>query len=116
MAASINPFAQQIQHAFLSYLIPGLIISGLIRLFRKELENWIVAKLRALFGRAPAPQSQEHEDLALDAPPACPSCRKPMVPRMRKLGMKKDSSFWGCSSFPSCRGTRSITAVDLSAN
>lgn len=37
------------------------------------------------------------------APPACPKCGKPMVERSnRKTGQK----FWGCSTFPVCRGVR----------
>jgi len=37
------------------------------------------------------------------ASPACPKCGKPMVERSnRKTGQK----FWGCSTFPVCRGVR----------
>ena len=40
---------------------------------------------------------------AQNAPPACPKCGEPMVERgNRKTGKK----FWGCSTFPGCRGVR----------
>jgi restriction system protein len=47
----------------------------------------------------------------LDAPaaqPPCPKCAKPMVKRIAKAGTNAGKPFWGCPSFPSCRGTRPI--------
>ena len=39
----------------------------------------------------------------LTVPPACPKCEMPMVERSnRKTGQR----FWGCSTFPTCRGAR----------
>jgi restriction system protein len=40
--------------------------------------------------------------------PACPQCGKPMVLRTVRSGKKAGSQFWGCSTYPNCRG-----AVDL---
>ena len=40
-------------------------------------------------------------------PPSCPTCSKPMVQRTAKRGNAVGSAFWGCSSYPACRGTRS---------
>lgn len=37
------------------------------------------------------------------APPACPKCGKPMVERSNR---KTTQRFWGCSTFPICRGVR----------
>ena len=39
------------------------------------------------------------------APRACPSCGAPMVRRTAKQGATKGQPFWGCSTFPRCRGT-----------
>lgn len=36
----------------------------------------------------------------------CPRCGKPMVLRTARQGGRSGSSFWGCSTFPACRGTR----------
>ena len=41
-----------------------------------------------------------------DAAPHCPVCESAMVRRTAKKGAKAGSQFWGCSSFPACRGTR----------
>lgn len=38
--------------------------------------------------------------------PACPTCEATMVRRMARTGARAGSSFWGCSRFPACRGTR----------
>lgn len=42
------------------------------------------------------------------AAPACPTCSKPMVRRVARQGANSGSVFWGCSTYPSCRGTRPI--------
>ncbi len=36
-------------------------------------------------------------------PLPCPDCGAPMVSRLNK---KTQQRFWGCSTFPQCRGTR----------
>ena len=38
--------------------------------------------------------------------PACPVCARPMALRTAKRGAGQGKSFWGCTAFPSCRGTR----------
>lgn len=42
------------------------------------------------------------------APPACPTCGKPMVQRVARKGAGAGSAFWGCSTYrqTGCRGTR----------
>lgn len=36
----------------------------------------------------------------------CPQCGSPMVSRTAKRGVNAGSSFYGCSKFPACKGTR----------
>lgn len=36
--------------------------------------------------------------------PACPTCGKAMVLRTVKLGKRAGSQFWGCSTYPDCKG------------
>lgn len=38
--------------------------------------------------------------------PNCPLCSKPMVMRTAKRGANAGAEFWGCSTYPACRGTR----------
>lgn len=41
---------------------------------------------------------------------SCPLCHSPMVVRVAKRGGKAGNSFFGCSRFPDCRGTRQINS------
>lgn len=38
--------------------------------------------------------------------PSCPKCGASMVKRTAKKGNRLGESFWGCSSYPGCRGIR----------
>jgi Topoisomerase DNA binding C4 zinc finger len=40
--------------------------------------------------------------------PACPTCSKPMAMRTARRGPKTGQRFWGCTGYPTCRGTRDI--------
>ena len=40
--------------------------------------------------------------------PSCPQCRARMVKRVARKGSNAGSEFWGCSTFPSCRGVRQL--------
>ncbi|MDF1485365.1 restriction endonuclease [Ramlibacter sp. H39-3-26] len=42
------------------------------------------------------------------AEPACPRCGGAMVKRVAKQGANAGKAFWGCSSYPQCRGVRAI--------
>ena len=41
-----------------------------------------------------------------ERPPACQLCSKPMVERIARKGAQAGGRFWGCSTYPACRGTR----------
>jgi restriction system protein len=48
--------------------------------------------------------------------PSCPACGQPMRERTAKSGPKAGRTFWGCSGYPDCRGTREMSdASDRSA-
>jgi len=38
----------------------------------------------------------------------CPDCNGPMVSRLNKV---KQTRFWGCKSFPNCKGTRDVDGL-----
>lgn len=44
--------------------------------------------------------------VVVDSMPACPACGAVMAKRIAGKGAKVGQSFWGCSTFPKCRGTR----------
>lgn len=61
-----------------------------------------------------APTANPHCPSPSVAPPTspsnvtCPVCNSGMVRRVAKKGTNAGSEFWGCSRFPSCKGTRPI--------
>lgn len=46
------------------------------------------------------------EEYSPSGTPSCPSCGSDMVMRSATRGAMAGSDFWGCSRYPSCRGTR----------
>ncbi|MES1930811.1 restriction endonuclease [Salinisphaera dokdonensis CL-ES53] len=42
--------------------------------------------------------------------PSCPRCNASMVERTARNGAKAGNTFYGCSRFPACRGTRPVSA------
>jgi ssDNA-binding Zn-finger/Zn-ribbon topoisomerase 1 len=54
--------------------------------------------------RTPAVLTQSTADR-----PACPLCHKPMVVRKARRGRSAGISFWGCTTFPACRGARALS-------
>lgn len=40
--------------------------------------------------------------------PSCPQCNSPMVLRTARKGAQAGNPFWGCSTYPKCRGTRPV--------
>lgn len=47
--------------------------------------------------------------VAISTEPLCPSCGSAMVKRKAKQGANAGNLFWGCSSYPKCRGTAAIS-------
>lgn len=75
-------------------LVDGQKLFGLIQQAR--------ASSAALRNTPPVRQSSQHAQQA----PDCPKCSAPMVRRTAQKGPNAGSQFWGCSRYPSCRGTR----------
>lgn len=62
-------------------------------------------KLRSMIG-AGTPTAASVQGKTNDMP-ACPRCGSPMIKRTAKSGSNVGNTFWGCSTFPACRGIRS---------
>jgi len=41
--------------------------------------------------------------------PACPACGAAMVQRTARRGANAGAAFWGCASYPACKGTRPMS-------
>lgn len=59
--------------------------------------------LRALIGGVQAAPAVRQ-----GATPVCPQCGSTMVRRTAKRGANAGGSFWGCSTYPACRGVRDV--------
>ena len=55
-------------------------------------------------GIPPAAAAPERDHLA----PSCPRCGAQMIVKDARRGANAGSRFWGCPTFPECRGTRPI--------
>lgn len=64
------------------------------------------AVLTPLTDRLAAEQSRQVglQSVSQSGVPNCPKCASPMVHRQVKTGNKVGQKFWGCSTFPKCRG------------
>ena len=51
-------------------------------------------------------ENNARRDVAEVEFPSCPKCASPMVRRQVKAGDNAGREFWGCSTFPKCRGIR----------
>ena len=67
------------------------------------------AKLQSLVKRHKTANSGHVHDVADSSAPDCPKCGTLMIRRTAKRGINAGKSFWGCSNFPRCRGTRDIS-------
>jgi restriction system protein len=47
--------------------------------------------------------------------PACPKCGADMRKRIANIGAHAGKEFWGCSTFPNCKGTRPVEVPVMSA-
>ena len=52
------------------------------------------------------PSRPAAEPSTTDSAPACPTCGSSMILRTARRGSNAGSQFWGCSTYPKCRGIR----------
>jgi DNA-binding helix-hairpin-helix protein with protein kinase domain len=60
--------------------------------------------------RTPAPShiTSVPPTTSVSAQPSCPRCNSAMTKRVAKRGLKAGNHFWGCTRYPTCKGTRTI--------
>jgi four helix bundle suffix protein len=46
--------------------------------------------------------------------PSCPLCGHPMIHRIARKGPRTNQPFWGCSGYPNCKGTLSVSPSEKS--
>jgi restriction system protein len=70
-------------------------------------------KLRQIIdnARKPAPAAIQHPAAVEIATPNCPKCGAEMKKRVARQGSNAGNEFWGCSSYPACKGILPIIAA-----
>lgn len=75
---------------------------------RLKAERALTGVIRSARGKHQAHQSAVASTDASEFIPHCPECNSLMVKRLARRGSSAGSTFWGCSNYPKCRGTRAI--------
>ncbi len=89
-------------------LIDGPALQVLIREAREQTPGRATGGTAPMAQPAAAQRPSQPQSFAAGVPD-CPACGKPMVQRTAKRGAQAGSSFWGCTGYPACRGTRRTT-------
>lgn len=80
-------------------LVDGAQLAEMLRRFQTSLQRGS--------GAAETPTPSPPLD-GIPARPLCPRCGSEMVLRRAKMGANAGKEFWGCSTYPTCRGTRDV--------
>lgn len=81
-------------------LIDGQRLFGLIRQAKESLRS------KPSSFQAEARSGRPKQESAAAPMPSCPKCGSAMVKRTARKGQNAGEEFWGCSTFPACRGVR----------
>ena len=92
-------------------LIDGPLLHGLISQAKNDRNAAPGASSRNLGAAPRAPSLRPVPVVAMAtqrSAPSCPSCGSAMAKRKAKWGANVGGEFWGCETYPACKGTRSI--------
>jgi len=110
-AAQIDQFTQALFGKAESVLIVCAILIVVVGIplywLRLKAERALIRVIRSARERRQAQKSAANTDSS-ETVPHCPVCNALMVKRLARRGVSAGSSFWGCSNYPKCRGTRAI--------
>jgi restriction system protein len=65
--------------------------------------------------KKPEQQYDSNDVRQVSVAPACPKCGADMRKRIANIGAQAGKEFWGCSTFPNCKGTRPVEVSVKSA-
>jgi Topoisomerase DNA binding C4 zinc finger len=110
-ALQIDQFTQALFGKVESVLIVCAILIVVVGIpliwLRLKAERALIRVIRSARERRQAQKSAANTDSS-ETVPHCPVCNALMVKRLARRGVSAGSSFWGCSNYPKCRGTRAI--------
>ena len=97
-----------VKHVFAAARLPLLRVPVKPSYSTDELSKLLDRYLKPAQGKAVEIIVEEKEDAA----PRCPKCGGKMLLRTAKSGANQGSKFWGCRSYPNCRGIVSYTEAN----
>jgi len=77
---------------------------------RQEMDESSPAAGQAFHASIPEQTEAPYQRKPESTFPPCPKCGEPMTRRTAKSGSNAGQEFWGCSTFPKCRGVAKIDA------
>ena len=95
------------QSAIIVSAILILVVGIPLYWLRLKAERGLIWVIRSARNRSQAQKSAANTDSS-ETVPHCLICNALMVKRLARRGLNAGSSFWGCSNYPKCRGTRAI--------
>lgn len=99
VANAIIPMVMKGLASVLQYVLPLLFaIAAVI--------SWLKGKKAAATSSSPSNAKPQTSPSASKPAISCPVCSSSMVLRTSKKGSNAGTSFWGCSNYPRCKGTR----------
>jgi Topoisomerase DNA binding C4 zinc finger len=110
-APQIDQFTQALFGKVESVLIVCAILIVVVGIplywLRLKAERALIRVIRSARERRQAQKSAANTDSS-ETVPHRPVCNALMVKRLARRGSRSGSTFWGCSNYPKCRGTRVI--------
>ena len=110
-AQQIDQFTQALFGKVESVLVVCAVLILIIGIplywLRLKAERGLIRVIRSARERRQAQKSLANTDSS-ETVPHCPVCNALLVKRLARRGVSAGSSFWGCSNYPKCRGTRAI--------
>jgi len=82
-------------------LVDGTRLFGLVQQAKDSLST----------AREPASANTSQSECKTAPQPSCPTCGAQMVRRTARKGKSAGQTFWGCSTYPACRGVRASDAA-----
>ncbi len=106
-AGQFSQMFEQVERIIIGFGILIVVVGIPLYWFRLKLERALIGAIRSARSRREK-QKTLTKVVEPDTSPHCPVCNALMVKRLARRGAGAGSTFWGCSNYPKCRGTRAI--------
>lgn len=106
-ADQFNQMFAQVERIIVVFAILIVVVGIPLYWLRLKLERGLIHVIRSARSRREKQKSLA-KTVESEISPHCPVCNALMVKRVARRGSAAGSTFWGCSNYPKCRGTRAI--------